>query len=146
LRQTNNLIKNADEAHAFNKNPNNESVIKNEGDIFLINEALREPLMHIANKLLGRQCLNFEQLTPKEQELWSLFENSDIYEFLTGKKDTVTEFDNFLIFGATPSVKKYSKNHAKFASDFSNTAISYSKGSLSTFTSDTLSQRKKRRN
>jgi hypothetical protein len=105
LRQTNNLIKHADEACAFNKNPNNESVIKNEGDIFLINEALREPLMHIANKLLGRQCLNFEQLTPPEQELWSLFENSDIYEFLTGQKDTVTEFENFLTFGATPSVK-----------------------------------------
>jgi hypothetical protein len=66
LRQTNNLIKNADEAHAFNKNRNNESVIKNEGDIFLINEVLREPLMHIANKLLGRQCLNFQQLAPKE--------------------------------------------------------------------------------
>ncbi len=27
--------------------------------IFLINEMLREPLLHIANKLLGRQNLNF---------------------------------------------------------------------------------------
>jgi hypothetical protein len=57
----------------------NDNEIKNGGDIFLINEALREPLMHIANKLLGRQCFNFEQLTSPEQELWSLFEKSDIF-------------------------------------------------------------------
>jgi hypothetical protein len=60
--------------------------------------------MHIANKLLGRQHLNFEQLTPPEQELWSLFEKSDIFEFLTGQKDTVPQFENFLTFGATPKV------------------------------------------
>jgi hypothetical protein len=36
---------------------------------FLINETLREPLLHIANKLLGRQNLNFDQLTPPEQKL-----------------------------------------------------------------------------
>ena len=59
--------------------------------------------MHIANKLLGRR-LNFEQLTPPEQELWSLFEKSDIFEFLTGQKDTVPQFENFLTFGAKPKV------------------------------------------
>jgi hypothetical protein len=53
--------------------------------IFLINETLCEPLLHIANKLLGRQNLNFEQLTPPEQILWNLFENNDIYELLTGE-------------------------------------------------------------
>jgi hypothetical protein len=105
LRQTNNLITNAEEACTFNQNSISDSDIKNEGDVYLINEALCELLMHIANKLLGRQCLNFEQLTPPEQELWSLFENSDIYKFLTGQKDTVPEFENFLTFGATPSVK-----------------------------------------
>jgi hypothetical protein len=62
-------------------------------------------LLHIANKLLGRQRLNFEQLTTPEQQLWLLFENSDIYEFLTGQKDTVPEFENFLTFAAKPSVK-----------------------------------------
>jgi hypothetical protein len=41
LRQTNNLIKNIDEACAFNQNSISDSVIKNEGDIFLINEVLR---------------------------------------------------------------------------------------------------------
>jgi hypothetical protein len=61
--------------------------------------------LHIANKLLGRQRHNFEQLTPPEQQLWSLFENSDIYEFLTRQKDTVPEFEKFLTFSANPSVK-----------------------------------------
>jgi hypothetical protein len=63
---------------------------------------LREPLLHIANKLLGRQRLNFDQLTPPEQKLRSLFENSDIYEFLTGQTDTVPEFENFLTFASNP--------------------------------------------
>jgi hypothetical protein len=71
LREASNLIKTEEKAHAFNPNLINDSDIKSEGDIFLINEALREPLMHIANKLLGRQRLNFEQLTPPEQEMWS---------------------------------------------------------------------------
>ena len=60
--------------------------------------------MHIANKLLGRQRLNFEQLTTPEQNLWSLFEKSDIFEFLTGQKDTVPQFENFYTFGAAPKV------------------------------------------
>jgi hypothetical protein len=105
LRKAQNLINNADNAHVFNQNLISDSDIKYEGDIFVINEALREPLLHIANKLLGRQRLNFEQLTTPEQQLWLLFENSDIYEFLTGQKDTVPEFENFLTFGAKPSVK-----------------------------------------
>jgi hypothetical protein len=41
--------------------------------IFLIDNGFHEPLLSIANKLLGRQCLNFDQLTPPEQELWNLF-------------------------------------------------------------------------
>jgi hypothetical protein len=80
---------------------------------FLINEALREPLLHIANKLLGRQHLSFEQLTTPEQKLWSLFKNSDIYEFLTGQKDTVPELRNYLMFAAKPSVKIYVQNIAQ---------------------------------
>jgi hypothetical protein len=35
-------------------------------EIFFINNGLREPLFTIANKLLGRQHLNFDQLTPPE--------------------------------------------------------------------------------
>jgi hypothetical protein len=65
---------------------------------------LRKPLLHIANKLLGRQHFNFDQLTAPEQKLWTLFETSDIFKFLTGKKDTVPEFENFLTFSASPKV------------------------------------------
>jgi hypothetical protein len=36
--------------------------------------------------------------------LWSLFEKSDIFEFLTGQRDTVPQFENYLTFGANPSV------------------------------------------
>ncbi len=100
LRDAQYLINSQNETRAFNQNEE----INTDGEIFLINEALREPLMHIANKLLGRQRLNFEQLTPPEQELWSLFKKSDIFEFLTGQKDTVPQFENFLTFGATPKV------------------------------------------
>jgi hypothetical protein len=42
-------------------------------EVFLINEELHVPLLHIANKFLGRQNLNFDQLTPPEQQLWNLF-------------------------------------------------------------------------
>jgi hypothetical protein len=55
-------------------------------EIFLIDNGLREPLLTIDNKLLGRQHLNFDQLTPPEQELWKLFKKSEIYEFLSGEK------------------------------------------------------------
>jgi hypothetical protein len=103
LRNAQNVINVKEEACAFNQNSINDE-INGDGEIFLINEALCEPLMHIANKLLGRQRLNFEQLTPPEQELWSLFEKSDIFEFLTGQKDSVPQFENFLTFGAKPKV------------------------------------------
>jgi len=66
---------------------------------------LREPLLNVANKLLGRQHLNFKQLTPSEQDLWNKREKSDIYEFLTCEKDTVPEFcSNWLTFSASPKV------------------------------------------
>jgi hypothetical protein len=55
------------------KNPNDE--------IFLINERLCKPLLNVANKLLGRQSLNFEQLTPPEQELWNKFEKVTFMSF-----------------------------------------------------------------
>jgi hypothetical protein len=83
---------------ARSDNENNEKLInapsaQHSDEIFLINEALRAPLLNVANKLLGRQHLNFEQLTPSEQELWNKFENSDIYEFLTGEKELYPHSD-----------------------------------------------------
>jgi hypothetical protein len=91
-------------------NENNEKLInapsaQHSDEIFLINEALRELLLNVANKLLGRQHLNFEQLTPSEQELWNKFENSDNYKFLTGEKYTVPAFwHHWVTFSATPKV------------------------------------------
>ncbi len=81
MRDAQNLINAQEKARVFNQ----DDEINSDGEIFLINETLREPLMHIANKLLGRQRLNFEQLTSPEQKLWSLFEKSVIFEFLTGQ-------------------------------------------------------------
>jgi hypothetical protein len=57
-----------------------------------IAESLREPLMKIAQHLLISDKNTFEQLTPEEQKLWTMFETSDIYRFLTGEEDTVPEF------------------------------------------------------
>ncbi len=66
-RDAQNFINAQEKARVFNMNDE----IKSDGEIFLISETLHEPLMHIANELLGRQRLNFEQLTPPEQQLWS---------------------------------------------------------------------------
>jgi hypothetical protein len=62
--------------------------LKPSNEIFLIDNGLCEPLLPIANKLLSSQHLNFDQLTTPEQELWKLFETSDIFKFLTGQKET----------------------------------------------------------
>jgi transposase InsO family protein len=57
-----------------------------------IAESLREPLMKIAQHLLISDKNTFEQLTPEDQQLWTTFETSDIYRFLTGEEDTYPEF------------------------------------------------------
>jgi hypothetical protein len=57
-----------------------------------IAESLREPLMKIAQHLLISDKNTFEQLTPEDKTLWTTFETSDIYRFLTGEEDTVPEF------------------------------------------------------
>ncbi len=49
--------------------------------------------------------MNFDQLTPTEQELWNKFEKSDIYKFLTSGKDTLPKFcHNWVTFSAKPTV------------------------------------------
>ncbi len=57
-----------------------------------IAESLCEPLMKIAQHLLISDKNTFEQLTTEEKQLWTTFETSDIYRFLTGEEDTVPEF------------------------------------------------------
>jgi hypothetical protein len=72
---------------------------------FLINEELLVSLLHIANKLLDRQNLSFNQLTPPEQQLWNPFEKSEIYEFLTDETDNIPEFrHNFITCSAKPKI------------------------------------------
>ena len=95
LLQVQNLIKDTREAsdNLIIAQPDSENLINAQtNEIFLISESLREPLLNVANKLLGRQRLSFEQLTPSEKELWTKFETSDIYQFLTGETNTVPEF------------------------------------------------------
>jgi len=57
-----------------------------------IAESLREPLMKIAQHLLISDKNTFEQLTPADKQLWTKFETSDIYRFLTGEEDTIPDF------------------------------------------------------
>jgi hypothetical protein len=55
-------------------------------------ECFHEPLMKVAYKLLSRDKATFEEVTPREQQLWNSFETDQIYQLLTGEPDTVPEF------------------------------------------------------
>jgi len=57
-----------------------------------IKEELRQSLLSVASKLLTEQHLTLDQLSQEEQDLWNSYDNRDIYEFLTGEKDTHPEF------------------------------------------------------
>jgi len=61
--------------------------------ISTIKEALRQSLLSVASKLLSKQHITVDQLSKEEQDLWNSYDNSDIYEFLTGEKDTLPEFE-----------------------------------------------------
>ncbi len=63
---------------------------------FFIIESLREPLLNVANKLLGRQHLNFEQLTPPEQQLWNKLQK---VTFMSSSPVQETQCQNFAITG-----------------------------------------------
>ncbi len=108
MRDKNNFInaQNNQSSENSNQPQNSEHLINTmDNEIFLINEELCLPLLHIANQLLGRQNLNFDHLTPPEQKLWNLFEKSDIYKFLTGETDTIPELrHNWITCSATPKV------------------------------------------
>jgi hypothetical protein len=57
-----------------------------------IKEGLRGQLTSIASKLLSSEHTKWEDLSVEEQHLWNSFDNSDIYEFITGEPDTLPEF------------------------------------------------------
>jgi hypothetical protein len=48
--------------------------------------------LSIASKLLSSEHLTLDQLSSAEQDLWNPYDNGDIYEFLTGEKDSLPEF------------------------------------------------------
>jgi hypothetical protein len=57
-----------------------------------IKEALRGQLTSTASKLLGSEHSKLEDLSVEEQNLWRSFDNSNIYKFITGEPDCLSEF------------------------------------------------------
>jgi hypothetical protein len=57
-----------------------------------IKAELRGALLSVASKLLKDTDTRLHHLSKAEQDLWNSFEKADIYEFLTGEKDTIPEF------------------------------------------------------
>jgi hypothetical protein len=85
------------ESERANKKEDPENLINQEKDadqlrIATIKEGLRQSLLSVASKLLGSQHLTLDQLSKEEQDLWNSYDNTDIYESLTGEKDTLPEF------------------------------------------------------
>jgi hypothetical protein len=104
-REKNNLINATDPLSVELLLRTKNNVSSEAETIFLINEMLREPLLHIANKLLGRRNLSFDQLTTSWTNIVESFWNSEIYEFLTGEKDTIPEFwHDWITCSAKPTV------------------------------------------
>ncbi len=64
----------------------------NQPVIGAIKEALRGQLTSIASKLLSSEHSKLEDLSVEEQNLWKSFDNSAIYEFITGEPDCLPEF------------------------------------------------------
>ncbi len=83
-------------------------------EIFLINEVLRMPLLHIANKIRLTKFEFWSAHTSRTTIVESVWK-SDIYKFLTGETDTIHEFrHNYITCSAKP---KISFNWQGFAND-----------------------------
>jgi hypothetical protein len=61
-------------------------------EISAIKEELCGSLLSITSKLLSSEYLRIRHLSKAQQQLWNSFEKADIYEFLTGEKDGIPEF------------------------------------------------------
>jgi hypothetical protein len=107
--QENLINKNADplqnsatQENLINKNadPNVSNVLNakfnqkdaDQSEIMAIKAELRGALLSVASKLLKDTDTRLHHLSKAEQDLWNSFEKADIYEFLTGEKDTIPEF------------------------------------------------------
>jgi hypothetical protein len=69
-----------------------------------IKESLRSQLTSIASKLLSSEHTKLEDLSEEEQNLLKQFDNSDIYECITGEQDTLPEFQYDWIEPCQPAV------------------------------------------
>jgi hypothetical protein len=81
--------------------------IKNKADlvnISAIKEELRASLLSIASRLLKSEHTRLHHLSEEEQQLWNLFEKADIYEFLTGEKAPIPEFQFNWISPEAPAI------------------------------------------
>ncbi len=86
-----------------------KALIKNRADlvnISAIKEELRTSLLSIASQLLKSEHTRLHHLSDAEQQLWNSFEKADIYEFLTGKKDTIPEFQFNWISPEVPAIRQ----------------------------------------
>jgi hypothetical protein len=72
--------------------------------ICAMKEALRDRLLSIASRLLNSQHSKFEDLSEEDKNLGTQFDNTDIYEFITGEKDTLPEFQYNWIEPCQPAV------------------------------------------
>jgi hypothetical protein len=106
-----NLIKNEDptstssntSSNVFSAEFNQKDV--DQSEIMAIKAELRGSLLSIASKLLRSEDTRLHHLSLAEQQLWNSFEKADIYEFLTGEKDTILEFQFNWISPEAPSIR-----------------------------------------
>jgi hypothetical protein len=99
-----NLIKNDADPNVFSSKFNQTDADPNvfsskfnqtdadQSEIMAIKTELRGALLSVASKLLKDTDTRLHHLSKAEQDLWNSFEKADIYEFLTGEKDTIPEF------------------------------------------------------
>jgi hypothetical protein len=85
-----NLIENDADPNVFSPIFNQNDA--DQSEIMAIKTELRGALLSVASKLLKDTDTRLHHLSKAEQDLWNSFEKADIYEFLTGEKDTIPEF------------------------------------------------------
>ncbi len=73
-------------------------------NISAIKEELHRSLLSIGSKLLSSEYLHFHHLSKTEQQLWNSFEKANIYEFLTGEKGCLPEFQFNWISPEAPAI------------------------------------------
>jgi hypothetical protein len=99
--------------------------------------------MKVAYTLLSRDKATFYELTTKEHKLWNKFETDDIYRFLTGKPNTVSEFHFYWLTVPIISLGIYYiqctssiKNQPAYPGSANSTSIASSKHAFHKFLND----------